>query len=86
MMHSTILVFERDLSVSTIGRQIRSCDLSLVNIDETRLQLAMQLAELNNLQRTIARRAHKLAMPNLQLRVSSRASRRGRDLRRYANN
>ncbi len=85
-MHSTILVFERDVSVSTIGRQIRCCDLSLEDIDEKRMQLAMQLAELNNLQRIIARRAHKLAMPNHQLRVSPRTSRRGRDLRRYANN
>jgi hypothetical protein len=82
-MHSAILIFERDPSVSTLGRQISCCDLSLVNIDERRMQLAMQLAELNNLQRMIARRAHKMA--SHPPRLSYRASRRARDLRRYVN-
>ena len=46
-----------------LTKKIRICELMLLNMRDERVQLAMQLAEINNLQRTIARRGYATAIP-----------------------
>lgn len=62
-------------SISNITRKIRMCELTLLDIGERRFELAVQLAEFNNLQRTIARRIHATAIPCCRPRTSRRLAR-----------
>ena len=66
MTNSVPLISHRTQSASAIEQRIRTCDLSLAGIDEIRLDLAMQLAELDDLQRTISRRSAIFAKPGLR--------------------
>jgi len=47
---------DRDLLASQIESAIRACELSIAGVEQARLQLSMQRAELSALRRAIAQR------------------------------
>jgi hypothetical protein len=47
---------DRDLLAAQIESAIRACELSIAGVEQARLQLSMQRAELSALRRAIARR------------------------------
>jgi hypothetical protein len=49
-------ISDRDLLASQIENAIRACELSITSVEQARLQLAMQRAELSALRKAIARR------------------------------
>ena len=63
---------------SRIGREIRVIDLSILTIEQKRLQFAVRRAELDKLQQVIARRRLLSTARSAQ----SKLSRRAREVRR----
>jgi hypothetical protein len=49
-------ISDRDLLATQIENAIRACELSIASVEQARLQLSMQRAELSTLRRAIARR------------------------------
>jgi hypothetical protein len=51
-------ISDRDLLATQIENAIRACELSIASVEQARLQLSMQRAELSALRRAIARRVY----------------------------
>ncbi len=91
-MNATASLCDQKNTISRIGLELDAHERSLRGIGQTRVDLAIQFAELIDLQRALARRAHLMTMANHRVRTLSgskgpyRMSRRGRDHRRLASN